>query len=206
MGEESSQDPAGEPTGGSGQPPSNSELKFSQADIDKIAGETRQKATAAAEKKLLESLGVSDLEAAKEALRKQREAEEAAKTEAQRLAEERDAAKAQAEAAMQQAHETLKSAALQGALRDAGINPERIAAAVRLVDRTSLAVENGEVTGVAEAIEALKGESPEWFKPPVVGAPDATGGRSGESQRDFSKVSKQELADHLRSQYQIALH
>lgn len=63
------------------------EAKFTQADLDRIAGETRQRATEAARKKLLEELGIEDPAADAELLKAARAQREADKTEMQKAAE-----------------------------------------------------------------------------------------------------------------------
>lgn len=191
----------GAPTGegddeSSSQPGTGSpEQKFTQADLDKIAGSARETGRKAAEKQLLEALGVPDLDQAKAALAAAREAEEAGKTELQKAQEraaelERKAAEAEATAL-----QVRLDAALEGSLRDGGIKPERVAAAMRLADRSALSVEDGQVKGLSEVIEALKAESPEWFGA-TVKAPDATGGTTtGSSERE--SLSPKELRDRL---------
>jgi hypothetical protein len=53
---------------------------------------------------------------------------------------------------------------LENSLRDAGINPDRIAAAVKIADVSGVKIDGTEVSGVSEAVESLKVESPEWFQ------------------------------------------
>jgi len=170
--------------------PPPSDRTFTQADLDKIAGESRDSGRKAAEKALLDALGVTDVEAAKTALAAAKAAEDAQKTELQRATEERDRLKAEAERAQALAATTLAGAKIEGALRDAGINPARIEAALKLVDHSAVKVEGLAVEGVAEAVAALKAATPEWFgssRAPETGGPPP-------SAQDFRTASPDELA------------
>jgi len=83
---------------------------------------------------------------------------------------------------------------LENSLRDAGINPERLAAAVKIADVSGVKVEGTEVSGVTEAVESLKVETPEWFKVRQHSAPDATPeGR----ERSFRTAGHEEFSREL---------
>lgn len=168
------------------------EKKFSQSELDEIAGKSRESGRTKAEKDLLESLGVTDLDAAKALLQEAKDAEDAKKTETERLTEERDKATAEAERARNEAAQYLVAAELKGAMRDSGINPERIDAAMRLIDTSALAVDGTTVTGIPEAIEGVKAVSPEWFGTKRAGAADASGGGGGAGP-DFRNVPRDQL-------------
>jgi hypothetical protein len=178
------------------------EVKFSQADLDRIAGESRGAGRAAAEKDLLEKLGVTDLDAAAAVLKAAADAEEANKTETQRLAEELTREKARADENAQAALRVVTTSELKGALRDAGINPDRLDAAMRLADVASLKVEGTTVTGIPEVIESVRTTSPEWFGS-VHGAPDAQGGGGGSV--DFRTASRDQVAKELLATHGIRL-
>lgn len=193
------------PAGGQGSA-GDSGRKFSQEDLDKVAGDARQSGRKTREKELLEALGVDDLEAAKAALAAAKAAEDAQKSELQKATEERDRLKAEAEAAKAEAHAARLDAALERALRDSGLKPERLGTAMRLADRSSLEVTGSEVKGVTEAVEAIKKESPEWFGSPG-SPPDASGGTNGSNGTggvDYSKATPSELQKRL-SQFGVAL-
>ena len=82
--------------------------------------------------------------------------------EAQKLAEAAEAARLAAEAKYKPA--TIKAAAVP-ALLTAGAKPERADRLVKLLDLNALDVDaNGEVTGLAAQVEAVKQEWPELFK------------------------------------------
>lgn len=154
-------------------PPAPTEAKFTQADLDKFAGEARSQARSITEKELLAKLGVSDVDAALSAIEAHRAHEDSQKTELQRVTDERDRAVAEAQKAQATALKTLAVARLESALRDAGVRAERIPAALRLADLDALKVEGTEVAGVPEAVEAVKQASPEWFGS-AVSPPDAS--------------------------------
>lgn len=173
--------------------------QFTQADLDKIAGNARQDGRAAGQKELLEALGVQDIDAAKVRIEAAKAAEDAQKTELQRLVEERDAAKAEAAKQAQVATTALVVTRLEGALRDAGLKGQRLASALRLADLGSLKVEGTEVKGVAEAVAAVKEASPEWFGPPT-SPPDASLGAPGTP--DY-RTDREAAAQILHDQYGI---
>lgn len=194
----------GQPTPG-GAPPTepatgSDERKFTQADLDKFAGDARDKGRKAAEKALLEALGATDLETAKALLAKAQEAEEANKTELQKATEERDRLAAEAQQAKAEALQVRLDASLERALVEGGLRPERVAAAMRLADRSGLSVEGDQVSGLAEAVAGLKVQSPEWFGTPT--APDASGNAPPVGPQ---KLSTDELRSRLKEQYQVRL-
>ncbi len=183
---------AKEPEGGKppegGEPPApKAEGKFSQEDLDKIAGQARSDGRTAAEKELLKALGVEDLDAAKKILADQRAAEELGKSELQKAQDEAAKLRVEADEAKREAREHLALARIEGSLRDAGINPGRIPQALRLVDLSQVTVEGSEVKGVTEVVTALKTEVPELFGKPVVQAP-AVGGEGSPPKTDLSKA------------------
>lgn len=180
----------------------DAEKKFSQADMDRVAGESRTGGRSQAEKDLLAKLGVDSVEAAEAALKVVKDAEEANKTELQKATERADAAEKERDRASELALRSVALSRLEGQLRDAGINPERIPAALRLVDLANLKVEGTEVTGVPEAIESVKSTSPEWFgKPAPRTAADASTGETGDT--DYRTADRSTVADVLYKEYGI---
>ena len=152
--------------------------KFSQEDLDHHIAQAKVKARESGVKEFLETLGVEDLEAAKATLAAAKAAAEAQKTDLQKatealaaLTKERDEAKAGTVRA-------LATASLEGALRDAGCNAGRVAAALKLVERAGITVTGDVVTGAADAVAILKAEVPELFgtTKPGGGAADASAG------------------------------
>ncbi len=152
---------------------------FTQEELDAVAGKARTEGRTAAEKELLKSLGIDSVEAAQAALKAHRDAEEASKTELQRAQDEAARLTAEVEAVKAQATTAVALSRLEGALRDAGVNPARIPAALRLVELDKLKVEGTEVTGLLEAVESVKATSPEWFGARGTPPPDASGGGNG---------------------------
>lgn len=163
--------------------------KFTQEDLDRIAGESRKDGRASAEKELLKGLGVENLDAVKAVIEAAKKAEEDQKTELQKAQDEAARAREEAEAAKAVARNSRIESALDIALRTEGLNPERAVAAKRLVDTSKLVVEGSEVSGLDDAVKELKAQSPEWFGPRV-SPPDASGRGSGPI--DFKTASPED--------------
>lgn len=181
-----------------------SEKNFSQDDLDRLAGKARQDGRTAAEKELLEKLGVTDLDTAAAAIKAAKDADEANKTELQKANEAREKAEKEAERANRLATTSIAISRIEGALRDSGLKPERIPAALKLIDLATLKVEGTEVSGVPEAVEGLKEISPEWFGPASTSrAPDAS--RTPEVPADFRSAPRADVERHLMDKYGIRL-
>ena len=103
-----------------------------------------------------------------------------------------------------QVESALAISRLEGSLRDAGIKPERISAAVRIADTSGLKVEGTDVSGVTEVVESLKAESPEWFGANArrYSAPDAT---PENRDRSFRNAPRREVAEEL-AKYNIPFY
>jgi hypothetical protein len=149
--------------------------KFTQEDLDRVAGETRKAGREAAEKELLKELGVESREDIGAILKAAKDAEDSQKTELQKTQDELVKARETAEAAQAEARNSRINTALTLSVRDAGVNPDRLAAALRLVDVSKLEVKGDEVVGLEEAVKGLKEQSPEWFGTKF-SPPDASGG------------------------------
>lgn len=132
--------------------------------------ETEAKTREATERAISEQLGVP-IEEAKQFIAERKEAEEARKSELEKAQGKLTKAEAKAQQSdaradgyQSQLASVRKEYALRDALRDAGINSERIALALRVADRDSLEVgDDGTVTGLEDAVTALNDASPEWF-------------------------------------------
>jgi hypothetical protein len=163
-------------------PPATPPPAVPQDQVDAIVGRTRVEARETATKELLASLGVENVEAAKAVLERQKAADQAAMSDLERaqaraveleqgiarIAQERDATAIRAE--------------VSGALRDAGIKPERIEAATKLVDSAAIKIENGTVLGAKEAAERIAADFPEFKGGTTTGgAPDVSGRAPGSS-------------------------
>jgi hypothetical protein len=160
--------------------------KFTQEDLDRIAGESRKAGREVAEKELLKEIGVEDREALKASLKAAKDLEDSQKTELQKAQEEAAKLREEAESAKSEAKNSRIQTALELKIRDAGINPERASAAMRLVDLSKLDVTGTEVSGLDEAVSELKSTSPEWFGAKI-SPPDASG--SGGGATDFKTAS-----------------
>ncbi len=170
--------------------------KFTQEDLDRVAGESRKDGRTVAERELLKKLGFADFEAAQAAVEAAKQLEDAQKTELQKAQEEAERLKSEAEAAKAEARNSRINTALALAIRDAGINPERASAAMRLVDTSKLEVKGDDIVGLDEAVKGIKDQSPEWFVAPA-SPPDASG--SGSRPLDFRSASPEERDKALAS-------
>jgi flagellar biosynthesis chaperone FliJ len=129
--EEENEDPTGEDTGAQSEA-ETSEAKFTQDDLDNLAGKTRKVATSKARKALLEELGVSNLSDAKAALKqlgdlKEAQMSDAEKAQAQieKANDELTAVRAEMEALKKMQAQEKQARILEAALRKAGAeNPD----------------------------------------------------------------------------------
>ncbi|MDP9474824.1 MAG: hypothetical protein M3R38_03890 [Actinomycetota bacterium] len=153
---------------------------FAQQDVNKLVGNARKEARQVAEREVreqlerryAEELGVP-LEEAKGILQQAREAEEARKSDLEKAQGKLTKAEQRAETAESRAGELevaleslRKEYALRDALRDAGINGERLPLALKVADLDA---------EVGEAVRAIQEASPEWFSGPRPStSPDAT--------------------------------
>lgn len=158
---------------------------YSQKDLDKAAGSARKDEREKALSNFAQELGFPDPDSIKALVQQQKEAEDAKKSEVEKLAGDRDKVaadrdkiKAELEHAYEHIATMTQEAALRTALAGAEINPQRVEAAIRLVDLDDLDVDrDGRVTGLEVAVEAVKEQVPEWFQPQRITprvAPDAT--------------------------------
>lgn len=172
------------------QAPQEEQRAFSQEDVNKIAGNRYSEG----QQKVLKDLGFEDLDSLKSTVEAHRKAEEESKTEIQRMQEARDSANEELEGAYAHIAQMRQESALRDALTTAGVNPERIAAALRLADDDKLDVDDkGNVTGVEDAIAAVKESAPEFFGSGSRRAPDAS--PAGETD---ASVTEEQFNDMLR--------
>lgn len=169
------------PESAEGQKP---EAKYSQTDLDKIAGQSRKEGRKSAEGDLLKQLGVKTLDEAKAALDAAAKLRQSQMTEAERLEQARQDAEARA-AQAEQARQDAEARALATRIESEIIanaagrfaNPSAV---VRLIDRSAIAVEGDTVTGVAEALEKLAKSDPWTLLPegkriPAIGRTNSGG-------------------------------
>lgn len=191
--------PVTDPAAGGG-----SGTTFTQAQVDAFNAETRRKAAEAEQRRVLEALGVQDVDSAKAIIDAAKAADEAAKTELQKAQEENARLKAAADAATAKATNTLVLSKVENALRDAGINPARVEGALLLAPLSEVKVsDNGAVEGVEDVVKAVQAKSPEWFGVPgkTFTAPDVTGG-GGNDPVDYRTASPADRA-RLLSEYNV---
>ena len=163
--------------------------RFTQEDLDRVAGDARSEGRKVAERDVLKGLGVADLETAKATIEAAKKLEDDQKTESQKAQEEIVRLRGEAEAANAEARNSRIQSALELRLRDSGLNPERSVAAMRLVDLSKLDVKGVEVVGLDDAVTELKAQSPEWFGVRT-SPPDAS--RGGTAPTDFRTASPEE--------------
>jgi len=176
---------------------SGHETTFTQADIDRIAGERAHRAAEAATARLLEKLGVPDVNAAAALLDEYRQRKAADMTEAEKAAAALDAARKEAEA-LKAALEAERAARLvdrrDAAIRAALTNAEDSAAVLTLLkatlepDVSAVIDEAGAIN--EKAVTRLVAEAtkrwPGMFKSNAPGSPSNNDGRV--PQPDVSKV------------------
>lgn len=167
----------------------HAEAKFTQADLDRIAGDTRQKATDAARKKILAELGIEDPDADKALLAEARKRKADELTEAQKA----DKAREQAEAATRQAVADLEAerkairlerrdTAIRAALTPATPKADKVLALLQVQHADAI---NGvlkddgtvDATKVTALVDTARKAYPEDFGRGGVGSLSNAGGR-----------------------------
>jgi phage I-like protein len=128
---------------GGGQSPDQGQRTFTQAELDTIIAERLKRQRAQ----------FSDYDALKSQAAKWAEYEETQKTELQKAQDAAARAQAERDSAIKQAQErAIQSAFVAAAAKVGAAHPED---AYALADLTGVEIENGKVTGVTEAVQAL---------------------------------------------------
>lgn len=181
--------------------------KFSQEDLDGHIAAAKLKARESGVKELLESLGVTDLEAAKATITAAKAAEEAQKSDLQKAQELAASLAGEVTQAKARAERLFVASKLEGALRDAGLNPARIEAALKIVDRDGIKVDGEAVTGITEAVTALKAGVPELFGTPKPGggAVDASSSPTPPSTDVLAGMTAAQRAEYVQKHYNVRL-
>lgn len=138
---------------------SQDEKKHTDDDVNKFKGDARKEERT----KLLKLLGVETKEEAEKLVSEYRTIQEATKDDFTKLEEERDKEKVRADKAEAEKRTILINSELKGALRDAGINAQRLGLALVVADTSAVEINEGAVQGLEGVVEAIKKESPEWF-------------------------------------------
>lgn len=159
---------------------------FTQEELQRIAAKEKRDGKASGQLELAKELGYETVEAMKAAAQKQREAEEAAKSEEQKRLDEIARREKAAEEREAKAAERERVALRKDALRDLGAKGEDLEDALSLLR----VADDADEETVAEAAEALKERRPELFKdepadPPEKKKPAAKlpSGRPGERKK-----------------------
>jgi len=173
----------GDGQGDAGKPPAQDEPRFTQAELDRVAGQTRAEAKRKAEQDVANALGVP-LDEAKAIIAERQQRVEAEKTEAQKATEAANKARSEADDAKKTAaQETLRARAVV-ALVKAKLNPDRLDRA------TVLLLADVDADADADAVDAaatkLAEETPEWFTGEAAQPPPANGNPGGAPPRGQS--------------------
>lgn len=150
-----------------------------QKDVSKIAANEKREGKKSAHSEILERTGLESLDDVFSIV----EAHQLTQAEMETAADREERAKKKAEGERdswrEQYYNTHREFALRDALRDAGINSERLAFVMRGADLTALEVDkDGNVSGLEGVVEAAQKEAPEFFgdQPrPRVNAPQTSG-------------------------------
>ena len=152
---------------------------LTQADVKKIAENEKREGKQSAIRELLEKTGAESIDDVIARVQSQMQTESEQETVADKAEKARAKAEERAKAAEERYTTTLREFALRDALRDSGINPDRLKGAMRLADISALEVDGeGNISGLEEVVEAVKEDSPEWFgqvERPRVNAPQTNG-------------------------------
>lgn len=177
-------------------------MKFTQEDLDRVAGSTRQQGATAEANRILEALGVKTLEEAQEVFTERRAAEEAGKTEVQRLQEANAALERERDAEKLAAAQFRVTTEVSTALKDAGINPKRVEGAMKLASLDGVTVgADGALEGVAAVVAKIKEDTPEWFGATFTPPPTGEGSPSVNAM-DMPRDEYQKL---MRDQYGVRI-
>lgn len=164
-------------------PPEDSpERTFTQDDLKKIAANEKREGKKSAQTEILEraqQYGAESLDDVFSILETHSLIQSEMETDADKAEKARVKAEERATAAEERYTNTLREYALRDALRDSGINPERLRSAMRLADLSALEVDKEDnVSGIEDVVEAVQKEAPEFFGEqarPRVSAPQTNG-------------------------------
>jgi hypothetical protein len=135
-----------------------------QETVNKLIGNTRQETREATVRDILQKFGTDSIEPVLEIWQDAKRFEEETKSREEKLEEQLKALQSEREQALQSANQRVITSELRSALTNAGINPERMGAAARIADTSSLEVaDDGTVKGLEDAVKGVKETSPEWF-------------------------------------------
>lgn len=190
------------------------ELKFTQADLDRIAGDTRKSAKEKAIADFLKDLGVDNADDARAKISAAKAKEDAEKTasekaDAARLKAEaeRDALKAQLAGIETQRRVDKRDARITAAARDGGATvPEDVIAWAEKYKADAIKAvmaDDGTVDekGVKALVDAAREARPTWFRPATPGSPSNAGARGVPADTDAKKAAAAYQAQHTRGRF-----
>jgi hypothetical protein len=137
-----------------------------QADLDRQFADRAKRAAETERKKIFEALGVDSQEAFDALIKAKKDAEEAQKTEIQRLTEATKSAQKALNTAQKRILDSeIKLLATQPVEKDGKVTrtafrPDALDIVIALIDRNGIKDEEGQLTGIAEALDALAKEKP----------------------------------------------
>lgn len=149
---------------------------FTQAEVAAIMTREKNQGKRAGQRELVESLGFEKLEDAQAFITAQREAEDAAKTEAQKLADQAAKDRRDAEAAKAEVAQERRTTAIERALVRAKVGDDDLDDATLLLSRDL--DDDADADAITAATTALKERRPELFT--SSGAEDPKARRRGE--------------------------
>ncbi len=149
------------------------EKTLTQTEVNKIMGGVRDDTTAT----ILKQRGYKDLDSLDADLGSLQEQREAAKSDLDKARESNSTLKTENDQLYARLAENEMKSSLRDSLDEAGVNPQRMQAAMRLADLDALDIDgDGNVTGTDEQIKAIQEAAPEFFGNAIRRAPDLSQG------------------------------
>lgn len=187
------------------------EAKFTQADIDRIAGDTRKSAKEKAIADFLKDLGLDNVEDVKARIVAAKAKEDADKSEAQKASDRADAADKKRQE-VEQRLATYEAERLIGKRDDKITDAAKVAGCTEPTDiiawaerneptaLKALMTDDGTVDdkAVAKLIEAARKARPAWFRPATPGSPTTRDGYAPQAGRDARQSDEAATARALR--------
>lgn len=159
-GDGSGDPPEGDPP--EGDPPNGDDKKFSQADLNRLLAREKSDGKRTGQAELLQALGVTNLDEAKEIIAQRKADEDKLLSDTQKAQKEAEREKAEAATAKAEAANERMQARKERALIRAGIDDGQIELVARLID-----VDNdADQDTVNAAVEELKTKMPQLFEEP----------------------------------------
>jgi len=177
-------------------------LDLTQKQLDDIVAERVKRASQSTQEKILKDLGVEDLKLAQELLKKQKEADEAQKSELQKAQEaqqktlqELEKIKAEKDQALALAKETRLQGLIETEARGQNFRNEAITDVWLIIDRSLIKEDDkGNFTGIKEAVESVAKAKPFWLaenKDNSFGTPGASRFRQNLNKQNNDQQEKQ---------------